>query len=196
VSEIRVYFEGNAALRPGFRKFFENIYDWAKTKGCRVDLIACGSDWPREFRNAIKRHPLAWNLLLIDSERPLAAYRSAEECARNGWDKSYADSIFWMVEAMESWFHADKDAVESYYRDGFNRKALVANPLVEKIPKKDLLDGLKEATRHTQKGKYHKTAHAPKMLAAIDRDKVRKAAPNCDRLFDALETKLNNYGNS
>ena len=39
----------------------------------------------------------------------------------------------------------------------------------------------------TQKGKYHKTMHAPDLLARIDAAKVRAAAPACDRLFNVLE---------
>ena len=96
-----------------------------------------------------------------------------------------------MVEMMESWFHADKDALASYYgKKDFKRAALAANPQVEQIPKKDLADGLKNATRDTSKGPYHKTAHAPEILARINPGLVRQAAPNCARLFDALQEKL------
>ena len=34
---------------------------------------------------------------------------------------------------MESWFHADKDALEDYYKSGFRKAALKANPNVEEI---------------------------------------------------------------
>jgi hypothetical protein len=41
-------------------------------------------------------------------------------------------------------------------------------------------------------GEYHKTKHAPNLLAIIDPALVRNAAPNCDRMFrlilDALST--------
>jgi hypothetical protein len=61
---------------------------------------------------------------------------------------------------------------------------------------KDLVDGLKNATMNTGMGVYHKTAHASKLLERIDPDNVRKVAPNCDRLFEAIKSKLNSYGNS
>jgi hypothetical protein len=95
-----------------------------------------------------------------------------------------------MVQMMESWFHGDKDALAKFYGDGFKRNALKPNPKVEEIPKKDLEDGLRTATRATRKGAYHKTAHGPMLLALIDQDRVRQAAPNCDRLFQAVLDKL------
>jgi hypothetical protein len=53
-----------------------------------------------------------------------------------------------------------------------------------------VLDSLKQATRQTQKGRYHKTQHAPRILESLDPTKVRRAAPNCDRLFRELLAKL------
>ena len=58
---------------------------------------------------------------------------------------------------------------------------------MEEIPKDDVLNGLDAATSATQKRKYHKTRHAPEILADLDSRKVRAAAPACDRFFLALE---------
>ncbi len=91
---------------------------------------------------------------------------------------------------MESWFHADKNALEAFYKDGFRRKALSANPKVEEIPKQDLTRGLKAATKDTAQGEYHKTKHAPALLELIDPDLVCEAAPNCERLFKAVLNRL------
>jgi len=100
------------------------------------------------------------------------------------------DSIFWMVEAMESWFHADKEALQRFYGKGFRADAMTANPQVEHISKKDLESGLKAAIEKTKKREYHKTKHAPSLLEAIHPELVRQAAPNCDRLFDIVLAKL------
>jgi hypothetical protein len=93
---------------------------------------------------------------------------------------------------MEAWFHADSDALERFYGKDFKKKALKANPEVEKIPKKHLSDGLKAATKTTSKGNYydHKTSHGAKLLALIDPARVRAAAPNCHRLFETVLTAL------
>ena len=66
-----------------------------------------------------------------------------------------------MVKMMEAWFHADKDALKSYYGDGFNSASMSGNPHEEQISKQDLENGLKTATKNTTKGAYHKTKHAP-----------------------------------
>lgn len=92
---------------------------------------------------------------------------------------------------MEAWFHADRDSLAAFYGEGFKRNALRANPNVEKIPKKDLEDGLRAATRNTRKGDYYdnKTSHGPKLLARINPGLVQNAAPNC-RKFQAILARL------
>src|SRR5438105_6544141 len=97
-----------------------------------------------------------------------------------------------MVQMMEAWFHADKNALLKFYGQGFNGGALKANPNVEEIPKIDLKQGLSAATKKSQKGDYYdnKTKHGPELLARIDPHRVREAAPNCTRLFDHIRSKL------
>jgi hypothetical protein len=95
-----------------------------------------------------------------------------------------------MVEMMESWFHADKDALEKYYGNGFRKRALKPNPNVEEISKKDLEDGLNAATKDTRAGRYHKTKHAPALLQSIRPALVRRAAPNCERFFKVVFDQL------
>jgi|ERR1700691_994270 len=178
--EMRIYFEGDKSLKAGFDVFFGEIKAQAKTAKWRVSVIATGGTPERDFAIAMRKHQTAWNILLRDSEGPLNQDRP----------QSQAGSIFWMVETMESWFHADKDALAQYYKSGFRKEALSANPKVEEIPKQDLIDGLKAATRDTKKGKYHKTKHAPVLLQSIEPSPVRRAAPNCDRLFKAVLDRL------
>lgn len=98
-----------------------------------------------------------------------------------------------MVELMEAWFHADKDALERFYNDKkFRRNALKANPKVEQIPKKDIEEGLSNATKEVSKGPYYenKAAHAAGLLGTISPGLVRDAAPNCARLFEAILARL------
>lgn len=176
MTEIRIYYEGDSCLKPGFHAFFREIVDQARARRCRIELIATGGTPKRDYDIAIRKHRNAWNILLLDSEGPNPDPHSA--------------STFWMVEVMESWFHADKDALAQFYHGGFNASALKANPNVEQISKKDVIEGLKSATRGTRKGSYHKTKHAPGLLEAIDPCLVRKAAPHCDQLFSAVLAEL------
>ena len=193
-TEIRIYFEGHRALKAGFSQFFADLRRRAKSHRCPFELISGGSGATtcRDFSIALKTHPNAWNILLKDSEGPDAGELSETLCREQGWDKAHCDSIFWMVEMMEAWFHADKDALEEFYGQNFNRGILRPNPKVEEIPKTDLERGLRDATRHTSKGNYFdsKTSHGPKLLAVISPGKVQKAAPNCKRLFETILAKL------
>jgi hypothetical protein len=193
-SEIRIYFEGHRLLKPGFSLFFSDLRDLATRRRCKFELIASksGEEACRDFETALKTHPSAWNILLKDSEGPFSAQLAPNLCNRRNWKKSSANSIFWMVEMMEAWFHADIDKVADYYGATFKRNALKPNPAVEAISKRDLTSGLKRATKDTPKGDYfeHKTEHGPALLAVINPALVCAAAQNCARLFNSVREKL------
>ncbi len=194
LTDIRVYYEGNRLLKPGFVQFFAELTSLAKEKRSAIHFISAGSgaNACRDFGIALKTNTGAWNILLKDSEGPDSGNLSTSLCREYTWDKVHADSIFWMVEMMESWFHADKDALANFYGEGFKKGALKANPDVEAISKSDLEKGLQNATRNTNAGGYfdNKTSHGPKLLARIDPKRVREAAPNCDKLFTAVLSRL------
>jgi len=102
LTEIRIYFEGHKSLKSGFAAFSSEIKTRAAEKRCKVEFIAAGGTPDRDFSIAVRTHPTAWNILLRDSEGPYNPSLSA------------SDSKFWMVEMMESWFHADKDVLEAF----------------------------------------------------------------------------------
>lgn len=188
VKEIRIYFEGDSALTPGFDAFLREIKEKARSRRCEFKLVATNGTPVQDFHDAIKTHPEASNFLLMDSEDAITE-PLPDLCTRKGLAR-LSDSVFWMAQVMESWFLADTESLKQYYGDGFRRDVLQGNPSVEKIPKRDVLSKLKDATRGTRKSAYHKTAHAPHLLAKIDPESVKAAAPNCKRLFDALLEKL------
>jgi len=193
-TQIRIHFEGDKLLKSGFDDFFQETKRRARERRCRFLPISAGSGETacRDFGIALRTHPDVWNILLRDSQGPVDANASASLCRQHGWDKSHAGSIFWMVQMMEAWFHADRQALQKFYGNGFNESALKKNPNVEEIPKRDLEDGLREATKKTQKGDYfdNKTSHGRKPLAALKPELVQKAAPNCQKLFDAVLARL------
>ena len=61
-----------------------------------------------------------------------------------------------MVQCMEAWFLADKEALEGYFGSGFSRNALPQEPEIEAVAKADIEHGLREATRRTSKRRYGK----------------------------------------
>ena len=191
VSEIRIYFEGNARLREGFNKLIRPTIEQTSHNRIRFKLIAGGSteETIKDFTKATSSHKNASIIMLIDSDQ---AYDSGLLMnIRNQIGANIQDEqIHFMVQVMESWFLADRDALKQYYGREFQESRLPQNSDVERIPKSDVIAGLENATRDTQKGKYHKTKHAPQLLSNLNADKVCSAAPSCKRLFDALQQLL------
>lgn len=174
--ELRVYFEGDPGLRSGFRAFFTRVIGERRMK---LSLIAGGPNEGciKDFESGKRRNPGAKCLLLIDAEGPLGRRR------RSG--------RFHMVQVMESWFLADREALKAYFGRDSREKALPGNRKnVEDIPKADVLKSLDRATEHSSKGRYsrNKVGHAAKILERLDPEKVRAVAPECHRLLAELES--------
>lgn len=102
--EIRIYFEGNKALRNGFESFFTELNVAARSAQSTLQFIAA-KDGISAYRKAERTHEGAWNILLKDSEEPIPE-RPADLCEMHGIDLHLVDSVFWMVELMEAWFLA------------------------------------------------------------------------------------------
>jgi len=193
VKEIRIYFEGHPGLRAGFHKFLGSVIEAARERRCRLELVASEGKPVGDFMKALRKHPDAFNVLLLDSERPDSSLLFQELQRRDDWRPAgpvSIDQVHWMIELMESWFLADRNALSRFYGQGFREAALPGNPDVEKIPKIDVLSGLKSATAQSRKGAYKKGAHAPKILEAVNPAAVRRAAPGCERLFADLGSRL------
>jgi hypothetical protein len=194
VSEIRIYVEGDPALRQGFHSFFEELRELARRKNVRWNVITCGARnlTYEAFKTALKTHPDAFNVLLVDAEESVDSNPWEHLRRRDGWSSEGCDDeqCHLMVQTMEAWFMADIEALKRYYKQGFQEGALPKNLQVEQLSKNDLNERLKRATQHTQKRAYHKTRHAPHILAQIDVANVCQVAPHCNRLFITLRAKL------
>jgi Domain of unknown function (DUF4276) len=184
--QIRIYFEGEDALREGFLQFFVEICERMNNQ---VKFIAGGGENSvSDYKQALESHPDAWNVLLKDSEGPDNGRLFNDLRRRHKLPANLKDSVFWMVQLMEAWFLADVDALAGYYGPHSNRRALRANPAVEQVPKSDIYRKLKAATKRT--GGYHKTEDVPQLLRRIKPDRVKKASPNCQRIFDTILSRL------
>lgn len=180
VTELRVYFEGDKALKPGFHRFLKEIVEAARSQRCRFQLVEANGTPIQDFLDAQKTHTDAWNVLLLDWEDPNEA-----EIRKKQLGNCDPESVFWMVQVMESWFLADVDALKAVFK-GLGEAAAKGNPNVEEIPKADALERLNRAAN----GEYHKVKHGAKLLEVIDPAKVRKAAPSCDRMFRLVLAQL------
>lgn len=198
---VKVYVEGggdhNKALDTECRRGFSEFFRKTKLDKRRLRVVACGgrSGAYDSFKTS---HENPGNedfaILLVDSEAPVAGVDPWEHVrlrAGDGWERpagASCDQLHLMVQAMEAWFHADKDALQKYYRQGFRPGALSRRVDIDNIPKADLFTGLKSATRAcVTKGEYSKGGHSFAILALIDPAKVRAASPaHAGRLLDVL----------
>lgn len=195
-SEVRIYFEGHKKLRRGFHEFLRGVREAGRSRRMAITAIPCDALPLDEFTRALKRHPNALCLLLVDSECPVAVGNPWDHLNRRDQNRLGKPSgaaehqAHLMVQIMESWFLADKEVLESYYGKGFASTKLPNRPDIENVPKADVLRALKDATQRTGKRDYHKTAHAPDLLGRINPDKVRRASSWCDRLFTTIEQAI------
>jgi hypothetical protein len=131
--------------------------------------------------------------LLVDSEEPVTANTPIQHLyARDGWDFAALPNceVFLMVQTMEAWFLADREALATFYDGGFLPKALPGSATnLEIIRKTDVEPGLKKATRRTKtKGEYHKINHGAALLALIDPRIVEDASPHAARFHEFLRS--------
>ena len=201
VTEIRIYAEGGgdsrdakAFLREGFSAFLSSLNSMAREKGIRWHIVTCGARNAAfdAFRTARAQHPEAFNVLLVDSEAPVQTTSWPHLHERDGWaiDGLSDDCCHLMTQAMEAWFIADVAALAGFYGQGFHQGGIPRNTDVEQIPKAQLEGTLRDASRHTQKGEYHKARHAWRLLKLIDPGIARRASVHCDLLFTTLHAKM------
>jgi hypothetical protein len=96
-----------------------------------------------------------------------------------------------MVQCMEAWFLADREAMTEFYGQGFLVDSLPGQPNIEQILKRSLPPMLEHASKQTSKGPYDKTRHAFALLALIDPHRLRVASHHASRLFDVLIQRTN-----
>lgn len=172
------------ACREGFRTFIEK----AGLAGMMPRIVACGGR-DNAYNDFVIAHQQGNAMLLVDAEEPVneAGWRHLNN--RDGWprpDGATDDQCHLMVEIMESWFLADREALEEFYGQGYRGNALPQNPQVEQIAKQDVLNGLDGAARETSKRRYDKGSHSFGILAKLDPEKVRNASPHAKRFIEAL----------
>ena len=209
VKDIRIHIEGGgkegftkAKFRIAFRQFLRAICEAAEQRGIHIDVVMCGDRARtfRAFKKALDAHPDAFNVLLVDSEGPVTDSNPwAHLKRRDKWRRPSAagpEQCHLMAQTMEAWLIADRKALIDFYGNGFSENALSNRPNVEEIPKPDLEKSLKKASHNTQKGDYHKTRHAPRILEKLRLSEVCDKAKHCRRLVETLQEQINPDRNS
>ena len=197
MSGVAIYIEGGgdgkdskAALRQGMDTFLAPLKEAVRARAWRWKLVSCGGRTAAfdSFRKAVQSGDNAIVVLLVDAEAPVTGLARAHLQSRDGWIIDFAseDVIHLMVQTMEAWLVADPGTLASYYGQHFQTSALPTTQNLEAVAKTTMASALEQATRHTQKGTYHKIRHASDLLKRIDREKVKHRCPNCARMFTAL----------
>jgi hypothetical protein len=197
---VKIYVEGggdhNKALDAACRRGFSEFFRKAGMEDRMPRVVSCGGRGGAydRFRTSHKNAGTDdFPILLVDSEAEISGVDDWEHVNhRDGWqrpDGASPDQLHLMVQAMEAWFHADKEKVQEYYKKGFRLAALSQRPDIDNISKADLFAGLKAATRGcVTKGEYSKGEHSFEIFALIDPAKVRASSPvHAGRLLDVLE---------
>ena len=143
-----------------------------------------------KFRNELrKRIPDVIAILLVDSEGPVAPGLTAWQHlhARDGWRQppTAADSsAYLMVQFMETWFLADREALRQYFAPSFNENPFREWPSLEAVPRDTVLRTLEQATG----GRYRKGKVSFQLIGRISPDQVAAACPHAQQLLDYLRT--------
>jgi hypothetical protein len=194
---VTIFFEGGgdreatqSKCREGLSKYCAKL----KPPNSRLRIVAGGGreqTFDKFKRAAQNSRAGEVSVLLVDAEGPVtAASPVAHLCASDRWDfaESQNYEVFLMVQTMESWFLADRDALAAYYDGGFLPRSLPGSDTdIESIRKEDVESGLKKATRKTErKGEYQKVNHGASLLALIDPAKVGRASPHAANFHQFL----------
>jgi hypothetical protein len=193
---IKLYVEGGGdsktlktACRKGFRQFIER----AGLRNRMPRIVACGGR-----QNAYDSFKTACGIdeeepiLLVDSEAPVTNSAWEHLIGRDGWQRPNGANdhqCHLMIQVMESWFLADRAALASYYGQHFSPNSLPQNSNIEQVSKSDVFNGLKAATRNTQKRDYSKGSHSFEILAKLNPAAVESASPSAKRFLDALRAQ-------
>jgi len=198
--KVAIYVEGDphgtsnqsvTRFREAFHSFLKKALDGLP----QPRVIACGSRdrAHKQFCNAATNDSEAFAILLVDSEDPVQDGKTASAHLRDRekhWNTVPEHQAHLMVQCMETWFLADREALTHYYQGGFQPSALPQNPNIEKISRADVMKSLDNAARQTAKEKYLKIRDGCGILERIDPGKVAKASPFANDLFVALRERL------
>jgi hypothetical protein len=197
--KIAVYVEGGGRQRKTLddcRRGFGQLFAKVVQEGHQPKVIACGdrASTFHDFRSDTRQGKEGFLILLVDSEGPVDADNTSWAYLRthDGWTRPsnvHNDQAHLMVQCMESWFLADREALHSYFDQGFLINSLPRRANVEEIAKRNVQRALDHATRRTMKGRYHKTRHGFALLALVNPIKLRPASGRARRLFEVLEER-------
>ncbi|MFO7566780.1 MAG: DUF4276 family protein [Enhygromyxa sp.] len=195
---MKLFVEGantaRADLRTDCREAFHDLFERAGIRAKpRVEPRGSRREAFDAFCAALQRGSYDQIWLLVDSEGPVSCedpWEHVRQRQGDGWikpDGAIDDHLHLMVEVMETWFLADPDMLEGYFKQGFRRNALPKRSDIENISKVDIDTALRDATKDTKKGRYDKGKHSFDLLRQLDPEKLKRSSQWAFRLLQALD---------
>jgi hypothetical protein len=196
VVTFKLYIEGGGEgprLDTRFREAWQRFFRRAGLAGRMPKVVRGGgrSQTLEMFRTALanpRRGEVP--LLLLDSEGPVAQgcsvwahLRSLDDWAQPAGAGD--DQAFLMVQIMETWLLADREALKRYFGAGFRADALKAWPRLESVAKDTVLKALERASAGCAM-RYSKGRVSFDLLGQIDPGLVGSACPHACALLDRL----------
>ena len=178
-----------------FRRAWTKFFERAGLQG-RMPRVVRGGGRGRTFdlfRTAVGNpRPGRIPLLLVDSETGVAAGQSAWQHLHVGdrWERPPGvrdDQGFLMVQVMETWLLADRDALREYFGARFRGNALRQWPSLEDVAKADVHDALDRATAACPRP-YAKGVVSFELLERIEPARVETECPHAGVLLNCLRT--------
>ena len=190
-----LYVEGGGEGRSLRARFRQGWRDFLRSGGVdgKVKVVRCGGreqTFDRFATAVVSAGSGTVALLLVDSEEPVAKGHTVWRhlAARDGWTRPGVvgdDQAFLMVQVMETWFLADRDALRAYFGAGFREKAIRAWPDLEDVPKAMVFETLERATGSCRQS-YAKGRVSFELLARIDPARVEATCPHARALLNRL----------
>lgn len=183
------------------------VQDQAQIATVRVEQIVrligllrlprCGSRQSAydDFKTALANaQPDEYPILLVDSEALVTCTPWEHLQVRDGWAKptdADNDQAQMMVQCMETWCVADRNALIRFFGQKFNANALPPDTKLEIRSKDDILQALVSATRSCGNNrKYEKGKRSFELVGELDAQTLRNRLPHFNRLCTLIESKL------
>ncbi len=203
---VRIYVEGGATgrtadadFRRGWGRFLSELRDLAQANGYHTLEIVRGKDRAatfKRFKDYRNEFPNDLCVLLVDAETDAPSSVPVWEVVRNrpgdGWQRpNWASErhLYLMAHFVETWLLTDQDALQSFFRKGFDARGLPKTNL-ETRSKNDVNHALERATRNAQRGSY-KHGQAHEVIEIVRPEKV-KALYHGKRLFEKMDELIRN----
>jgi len=196
---VKVYVEGGGdskADRIRCSEAFSKLIAKAGFRGRMPGVVACGGRGRAydRFRTAMTTaKPDDFPMLLVDSEEPVAANRTAWQhlARRDGWqrpDGADDDQAQLMVTCMETWIVAGLSGLTATFGQGLRVRGLPRLNL-ERRAKDDIQERLVIATVNCA-GPYVKGKRSFQALAAVDPTALEDRLPHFKRFVKTLNQRL------